>query len=528
MKKLYISFGLLLFSFVNAQEPALTSLNEVTAFFDAHTDPIYIESTTDRAVILEYGSLSYDERKETSIPKNPMWNHTDPNIRYLMLTIDSADYWIEQNTGLFSWFFRSDIEERVLDWAKASYQDRKKIDFTEMDTSIVSDKFKQLIVKTQRKDEIITYNSTGVKAVQEAIAQNKATFHIQLFPIFRGDGIYPTTTGEDAKQLFLRNTQGFNIEIYAFENPQNSYLLAQGVQDVEINLNCLELFNCRENQLRYRQNEEFEWQVYSLMELAQSENMTSVSIRIIPKDNGEQVPTQVIWGEEARRVDRYYRGLFRIKIDQPIKQGPFHTHVYMNMINEVPIEQYIRSVVASEVQHSLQNPIEAFKAQAVLARSYACHKAILARREGYPWDLDPTTSFQSYQGVALEHGRVDQAVAETLGQILTHNGQPVLTLYHSCINNQTRSYFDDPVIRSRTVPEHISCRGTGHGHGHGMPQIASYHLARSGWGQSNNNPSEGAIVPEDINRPWNYEDILYYFYSDVLLETHDNCLSINQ
>lgn len=515
-------FILLLFGFVHAQEPALNSLNEIRTFFDTHSDPIYIESITDRATILEYGSLSYDERKEKRIETGlPMWNHTDPNILYLMIIIDEAD---PRSEGWFSWFssfFQSDIEERILDWAKASYQDRKQIDLTEIDTSAVSDEFKQLIARTQRKDEIITYNSDGLKAVQEAIAQNKATFHIQLFPILRGDGVYPTTTREDEKQLFFRNTEGFNIEVYASETQpnNNSHLLAQGVQEIEINLNCPELFDCRENQLRYRQNEEAEWQVYSLMEFSQFENTTSISISIIPEENGEQVPTQVIWGEEDRRVDRYYRGLFHIKINQAITN-----FAYMEMINEVPIEQYVRSVVASEVQHSLQNPIEAFKAQAVLARSYACHTAIAARREGQPWDLDPTTSFQSYQGVAIEHGRVDHAVAETLGQVLIHNNQPAHTLYFSCIENQTRNYFDDPVIKARTIPSNISCRGSTR-HGFGMPQMASYSLARSGWSHANNKPSEGATVPEDINGPWNYEDILYYFYSDVILERHDNCLS---
>lgn len=100
------------------------------------------------------------------------------------------------------------------------------------------------------------------------------------------------------------------------------------------------------------------------------------------------------------------------------------------IINELPIEEYLYSVVPSEMPASY--PMEALKAQAICARTYA-YLHILS--PGYPqWNahVDDTTAFQVYHSVE-EQERTTQAVNETQGQVLLAPGGKSLaeTYYYS-------------------------------------------------------------------------------------------------
>ena len=99
------------------------------------------------------------------------------------------------------------------------------------------------------------------------------------------------------------------------------------------------------------------------------------------------------------------------------------------MINQVALEEYLYSVVPSEMPPSY--PAEALKAQAVCARTYAYGRLL---RAGYP-DLgahvDDSTSFQVYNN-GLEASSTTQAVKETYGQLLfTPQGECAQTYYYS-------------------------------------------------------------------------------------------------
>ncbi len=85
------------------------------------------------------------------------------------------------------------------------------------------------------------------------------------------------------------------------------------------------------------------------------------------------------------------------------------------IINELPIEEYLYSVVPSEMPASY--PIEALKAQAICARTYA-YLHIL--HPGYPqWNahVDDTTAYQVYHSVE-EQEETTQAVNETEKMVL--------------------------------------------------------------------------------------------------------------
>ncbi|MEJ7636222.1 SpoIID/LytB domain-containing protein [Aeromicrobium sp.] len=96
-----------------------------------------------------------------------------------------------------------------------------------------------------------------------------------------------------------------------------------------------------------------------------------------------------------------------------------------NTINAVPIEHYVRGVIAAEMPASWMP--EALKAQAVAARTYGV-RAITSSRY---YDICNTTACQVYGGVSRETATTDTAVRSTAGKILTYAGKPALTQFSS-------------------------------------------------------------------------------------------------
>jgi stage II sporulation protein D len=102
-------------------------------------------------------------------------------------------------------------------------------------------------------------------------------------------------------------------------------------------------------------------------------------------------------------------------------------------INELDLDSYVRGVVAGEMPSSW--PIEALKAQAVAARTYA----LSTRKTDGPFDQYPDTRSQVYRGVTGESVRSDAAVRATAGRILTYAGQPAVTFYFSTSGGHTEN-----------------------------------------------------------------------------------------
>ena len=100
------------------------------------------------------------------------------------------------------------------------------------------------------------------------------------------------------------------------------------------------------------------------------------------------------------------------------------------VINELPVEEYLYSVVPSEMPASY--PMEALKAQAICARTYA-YLHIMS--PGYPkWNahVDDTTAYQVYHSVK-ECETTTRAVNETQGLVLLEPNEEGLaqTYYYS-------------------------------------------------------------------------------------------------
>ena len=98
------------------------------------------------------------------------------------------------------------------------------------------------------------------------------------------------------------------------------------------------------------------------------------------------------------------------------------------LINEVDLETYLKYVVPSEMPADY--PLEALKAQAVCARTYAVSQMEEGRLEEYHADVDDTVSFQVYNNISRQPA-TDQAVEETGGKIMCCQGKPVQAYFFS-------------------------------------------------------------------------------------------------
>ncbi len=102
------------------------------------------------------------------------------------------------------------------------------------------------------------------------------------------------------------------------------------------------------------------------------------------------------------------------------------------VINELPLEEYIKSVVAAEVGTNWE--YEALRAQAVIARTYAVFRMKASGNARY--HLTSTVLHQVYRGDNTET-LAALAVRETTGEILTYDGKPVEAFYHSTAGGMT-------------------------------------------------------------------------------------------
>ena len=108
-------------------------------------------------------------------------------------------------------------------------------------------------------------------------------------------------------------------------------------------------------------------------------------------------------------------------------------------VNSVGMEEYLRGVVPWEIGWLPEEKIEALKAQAVAARTYALTRFAL---DGEAWDLVATESDQVYRGLERVDDVVDRAIRETAGLVLVYRGELVRTYYSSTCGGRTASLTD--------------------------------------------------------------------------------------
>lgn len=104
------------------------------------------------------------------------------------------------------------------------------------------------------------------------------------------------------------------------------------------------------------------------------------------------------------------------------------------LINELPLEEYIKSVVSAEVGADWD--MEALKTQAVISRTYALNQK--AQNNNPNFDLTSSVLHQVYKG-SSENARISYAVMNTEGEVLTYNGKIIEAFYHSTSGGLTEA-----------------------------------------------------------------------------------------
>ncbi len=148
------------------------------------------------------------------------------------------------------------------------------------------------------------------------------------------------------------------------------------------------------------------------------------------------------------RFEREYRGALEISAHNGS----------MAVINELPFEQYLYSVVGTELGTGW--PLEVLKAQAVAARTFAL---TMGMKYGIA-HISDTVYDQAYKGVTREAPDVIRAVDETTGEILMNAAGIITPFYSSNMGGMTA----DPVeawgrpieyLRAVSSPDEVAQKG---------------------------------------------------------------------
>lgn len=105
------------------------------------------------------------------------------------------------------------------------------------------------------------------------------------------------------------------------------------------------------------------------------------------------------------------------------------------VVNVIPLEDYLVGVLGSEMPKSF--PLEALKAQAIAARTYALNKKL--EQYGQPFHLGSSVISQVYKGLDVEDPRTREAVDSTRGLVLTWMLQPIEAYFHASCGGKTES-----------------------------------------------------------------------------------------
>ncbi len=127
--------------------------------------------------------------------------------------------------------------------------------------------------------------------------------------------------------------------------------------------------------------------------------------------------TEYKWFKNSFPQLREYRGKLIIKRlkDQII------------VINKLPIEEYLYSVVAREI--GKDRPDEALKTQAIIARTLAVYRTKTSSHKYF--DVCRGQHCQAYEGVRCEAENVTKAVNDTTGEVIFNNGKVANIFFHA-------------------------------------------------------------------------------------------------
>jgi stage II sporulation protein D len=160
-------------------------------------------------------------------------------------------------------------------------------------------------------------------------------------------------------------------------------------------------------------------------------------------------------GGDGVDVDGLRATGFRLRSDKPVRLNGreyaapveiLRVGEGLVLVNEVPLEDYLVGVLRAETGEKF--PLEALRAQAIVARTYAAyHRALNAARA---FHIVASTAHQQYAGRVPATSPIWGAVRETAGQVLLWEGDVFPAFYHT----ESGGYTEDPrtVFAARNMP----------------------------------------------------------------------------
>ncbi|HXF96262.1 MAG TPA: SpoIID/LytB domain-containing protein [Gemmatimonadales bacterium] len=151
----------------------------------------------------------------------------------------------------------------------------------------------------------------------------------------------------------------------------------------------------------------------------------SAGLRLVRPDGSRTAPyrgisaVNVSEGRYAAVQGRRYHG----------RIGVFRDRAGLTIVNRVPLEAYVASVIGGEMGRRRPEEIEALLTQAVVSRTFALRNR--GRWESLGFDVYGDVRDQAYGGVATESPQTWEATRRTVGQVLTYDGELVDAYFHS-------------------------------------------------------------------------------------------------
>jgi len=98
-----------------------------------------------------------------------------------------------------------------------------------------------------------------------------------------------------------------------------------------------------------------------------------------------------------------------------------------SLVQKLTFDKYLEGVLPHEI--GANSPIEALKAQAIIARTWAFYNSGRFKNDNY--HLCITTQCQVYKPSLNRNKNINQAINQTNGLIITHNNKPINAFYHA-------------------------------------------------------------------------------------------------
>jgi len=170
-------------------------------------------------------------------------------------------------------------------------------------------------------------------------------------------------------------------------------------------------------------------------------NIVVKSGRLIVNGKSIDAPLRLLSDKSITTSGKTLRGELDVLLEQSA----------ITLVHPIELEEYVAGIVAAEVPKSW--PLEALKAQAIAARTYALKKKY--ERIDKSYHLDSTVLDQVYGGRDNDHALAAKAAEETRGLVLTYESKLVVAFFSSACGGETASAlegwgYDIPYLKHTT------------------------------------------------------------------------------